>query len=441
MNLLITLREKLFQTGSWIWRRSLVTKIIGLILIIAIGWFISTKIQSSQTAIQYQTSVAEKGTLIVSISASGQVSNANSGSVGTQASGVVTKIHVKNGQLVKQGDIIAEIELDQTAKQNYSQALSTYHSAKNNLDNAKTSYYTLQAELFTQNKKFTELANNSTYTNPDGSPNTNNRTLPEFIISQAGWLAAEAKYKTQQNVVSQAQLSVNSAWLSYQQTSPVIYAPISGTVTGLSLQEGTVLTSQNTTTGTITSQKVASIKTNAPPTITINLTEIDVPNVKIGNKATITLDAFPGKSYTGQVISIDTVGTVSSGVTTYPTTIKFDTEVPDILSNMSAQANILTQIKNDVVHIPTRAIQTQDGESSVQIMRNNQPERVSVQIGIASDIDTEIVSGVNEGETVVTGTTNASSTASTQTTSPFGAGFGSGAFRSTTGGNQVRVTR
>lgn len=426
----------------WIWQRSLRTKIVGLVLLIVLGWFISTRIKSNQSAVQYQTATAEKGTLIVSISASGQVSNANSGSIGTQASGVVTKIHVKNGQLVKQGDIIAEIELDQTAKQNYSQALASYQSAKNNLENANTSYYTLQAELFTQNKKFTDLANNSTYTNPDGSPNTNNRILPEFIISQDGWLAAEAKYKTQQNVVAQAQLSLNSAWLSYQQTSPVIYAPISGTVTGLSLQEGTVLTSQNTTTGTITSQKVASIKTNAPPTITINLTEIDVPNVKIGNKATITLDAFPGKSYTGQVISIDTVGSVSSGVTTYPTTIKFDTEVPDILSNMSAQANILTQVKNDVIHIPTSAIQTQNDESYVQIMKNNQPERVTVQTGIASDTDTEIVSGLTEGDTVVTSTSNTGSTSSsTQTTSPFSAGFGGGAFRSASGGNQVRITR
>jgi HlyD family secretion protein len=102
----------------------------------------------------------------------------------------------------------------------------------------------------------------------------------------------------------------------------------------LSLQEGSVITG---------SQKIASIKTDAVPTVSINLTEIDAPRIKIGNQTTITMDAFPGKSFTGKVVSIDTVGSITSGVTVYPTVIKFDSANLDVLSNMSAQASIITK--------------------------------------------------------------------------------------------------
>lgn len=424
------------QIISWISLHKRVV-ILSIVLIGTLGFWSFLSGKNSHQQPQYQTQQVEKGTLIVSTSASGQVSNANSGAISTQASGVVTNIYVTNGQRVNQGDPIAEIELDQIAKQNNAQASSSYQNAKNNLSSAQQTMYTLHADLFAQNKKFVDLASGGTYTNGDGSPNLANRTLPEFIQAQDTWLAAEAKYKNQQNVVFQAQTALNASWLSYQQSSPIVYAPISGTVTGLSLQVGSVLTNQTSSTGMITSQKIASIKTQAPPTITINLTEVDVPAVKVGNKATITLDAFPGKTFTGQVVAIDTVGTVASGVTTYPTTIKFDTEVPNVFANMSAQANIITNIKDSVLLVPTSAVQTQSGQSSVRILKNGQISRVPIEIGLSSDTKIEIVSGLSEGDTIVTSVnTTTTRTAQPGTQSPFSA-FGGRGFGG--GGGAVRI--
>lgn len=423
---------------------SVPAKLFIVVLIISLGWFVYSKTSSTtQSQPQYQTAQAERGTLVVSTSVSGQISNANSGSIGTQASGVVTKVYVENGQRVKQGDPIAEIELDQTAKQNYQQASSSYQGAKNSLDTAQQNYYSLRADLFTKNKTFTDLASNSFYTNGDGSPNTEHRQLAEFIVAQDTWLSAEAKYKSQQNVVTQTQIALNASWLSLQESSPVIYAPISGTITGLILQEGSVLTSQTNSTGTIASQKIASIKTNAAPMVTINLTEVDVPNVKIGNKATVTLDAFPDKTYTGRVISIDTVGSVSSGVTTYPTTIKFDTEVPEIFSNMSAQASVITNSKPDALLVPSSAVQTQDGSTYVRVMKNGHVSEADVETGLSSDSQTEIVAGLTVGDTVVTSiiTQTAKTGSSSQTQSPFSAFGGAGRATFGGGGGNVRITR
>lgn len=438
MKLLQTVKQyAVFLKNSFI-KLQLIPKIFVVLLILGMGWFGYTKISASKTATStYTTSAVEKGTLIVSIAGSGTISSANSASVTTQTSGVVNKIYVQNGQEVKSGDPIAEVDLDMEGKQRAAAALASYQSAKNSLDNANANYYSLQSTLFTQWKTYMDKAESGTYTNPDGSANTDQRALPQFASTNDDWLAAEAKFKNQQGAIQQAQTAVSSAWASYQQSSPVIYAPISGTISGLSLQIGSVLTAQTGSSGNSASQRIANIKTTATPTVTVNLTEVDAPKIKIGNKATITMDALPDKTFTGVIVSIDTTGTVSSGVTTYPAVIKLDTGSDDIFPNMSAQANIITNVKDDVLLVPTGAITTQNGQSSVRILVKNAVTTKQVETGLASSTQTEILSGVSEGDMVITNTqTTTSSTSTTRsgaTNSVFGGGLG--------GGGAIRVSR
>jgi len=437
MNIIKKLFVLVLSGAAWFQKRTKPVK-LGIIVVILCMIFLGyQKITKKTSQPQYQTSRVEKGNIIVSIPTSGNVSTSNYATVTTESSGVVKKVYVKNGDSVKSGDPIAEIDLDMIGRQRESQALASYQSSKNSLENAKISLYTLQSTLFTKWKTFTDLAENSTYKNSDGSPNTENRTLPQFISTNDDWLAIEAQYKNQQNVIAQAQASTNSSWLSYQQTSPIIYAPISGTITGMSLQVGSVLTSQTNSSGTSTSQRIASIRTDTTPTITINLTEIDAPKIKAGNKATVTLDAFPGKTFTGQVVSIDSAGSESSGVTTYPAVIKLDTDVSDIFSNMSAETNIITQMKDNILLVPVSAIQTQNDSTYVRILKNGQIQQVPVETGISSDTQTEIVSGISEGDIVVTSiTTTSNGTGTQRTQSIFSGGFGG-----TRSSGTVRIAR
>lgn len=413
---------------------SLKVKLVLFAVLLIGGWYsYSTFFKNNSAEPQYQTQKAERDTLIVSVTASGQISSTNNASATTQSSGVIKDVLVQNGQLVSAGDELVTIDLDQIGQQKYSQAFASYQSAKNTLNTEQTKLYTLQAVMFGKWDTFKELAENSTYTNGDGTPNYTNRALPEFHIPEKEWLAAEETFKNQQNVITQAQNSLNSAWLTLQQSSPTIYAPIAGTVTGLSLQPGAVLITQSSSDSSTsnTSQKVASITTTANPTVTLNLTEIDVTKVKIGNKATITLDAFADKTYTGRVVSIDTVGSVSSGVTSYPTVIQLDLKNENILPNMSASASIITETKDNVILVPASAVQTTNGESTVKVMKNGQVEQITVETGSASDTQIEILSGISEGDTIITSSTTSGQTG-TQTqssSSPFGGsnrGFGSG---------------
>ncbi len=419
---------------------SLIKKLLVVGVLVLATWFIYSRFKSTTTQqTQYQTTQVERGTLIVSVTGSGSVANTNSTPVTTQASGVVKTLYVKDGDTVTAGQAIGEIELDQPGKQNQSQALATYQSAQNNVNNAQATYYSLQSTLYSNWDKFMNLAQNSTYENGDGSPNVQNRENAAFITTNDDWLAAEAKYKNQALVVSQAQNSLNAAALTYRESSPTVYAPISGKISGLSLQVGSVIisTSGTTTSSTTTTQstKVGNIVTEAYPIVSVNLTQIDVPTVHIGDKVTLTFDALSDKTFTGKLVSIDTSGSVSSGVTTYPALIMLDTKSSEIYPNMSATANIITQTKTDALVVPNAAVQTQDGQATVRVMKNGVEQSVNVTTGISSDTQTEITSGLSEGDTVITGTTSTQATSS-QTTSVFGGGLRLGGFG---GGNTVRV--
>jgi membrane fusion protein, macrolide-specific efflux system len=413
---------------TWFTNLSIFRKLLVLTLLVGVGWFIIPKLKSSKTSVQYQTDTARKDTLVIAVSASGSVSSANSASVSTQTSGVVSKIFVKNGDVVKSGDPIAEVDLDMEGKQRSAQAFASYQNAKNSLDNAHNTYYSLQSDLFTKWNTFNNLAQNGTYQNGDGSPNIQNRQSAQFISTNDDWLATEAKYKLQQNVVAAAQTSLTSSWASYQQASPTIYAPISGKISGLSLQVGSVLTSQTSSTGNSTSQRIANIKTDATPTATVNLSEMDVPKIAPGNKVTLTLDAFPSQTFTGKIVSIDTTGGVSSGVTTYPASIIFDTAVDGIYPNMAVDAKIITKVKDSVILVPNAAVHTTNTQSTVNVMKQGKVTTVTVEVGDANDTDTEIVSGIAEGDVVVTSSTATTSTTSRTATSAFsgigGRGFG-----------------
>lgn len=414
---------------------SLLTKkfVLLFIAIIVVGYVIYTNFFASQNkTAQYQTATAEKGTLVVSLSESGQVSSANNTPINTQMGGVIKTLYVKNGDTVKQGDKIADLELDQNSQAKQQSALANYQQAKTTLANQQAQLYTLQSQMFQANQTFV----NGKGTN---NPITDD---PTYVEQNADWLAAEAQYKNQQAVISQAQTSLASSWLTYQQSSSTIIAPISGTITGLSVQEGSVIatatTTSSSTSTTSNTTKIASIKTGGNPLISVNLSEVDAPKIQPGQKATVSFDAFPEKTFTGHVFSIDTTGSVSSGVTTYPAIIQLDDANDAILANMSATANIITETKDAVLLVPSAAVHTTNGTSTIQVLQNGQTATVEVTIGDASDSQTEIVSGLSEGAIVITNTISTTTTSSSgsspfSSTRGFGGGFG--------GGNAVRISR
>lgn len=417
--------KRLSGLKNWVLAASLKKKLAILAVILIIGWFGGSRILSQrQQQPQYQSAQAEKGTLINNVTASGQITTANNVNITIQASGVVKEVLIKNGETVTQGESVATLTLDQASQQKQAAAYASYLSAKNSLDSANAKTNSLQAALFKANQTFINGSVARGLATDD----------PVYIQENALWLQAEADYKQQQTVISAAKSSLTASSLNLSQLSSTITVPVSGVVKGLTITPGAIITvSSGSSTSTSTSQVLGSITQPGSLQAQVNISEIDSVKVTEGQKVTMTLDAFPKLTFTGKVVSINTNGVTSSGVTSYPAVISFDTANDHIYPNMGVSAKIITNVKNDVVLVPSAAVQSGANASTVRVMKNGKVADVAVEVGDSNDTLTEIKSGISEGETVVTGTTNpaGSRTGVQGATSPFGAlsggrGFGGG---------------
>lgn len=384
--------------------------IIFIVVLAIIAFLVIRSTRGKKNQQQIQTQKVEKGTIISSVSASGQILTANIVNVTSNASGLVRKIYVKDGDRISTGQKILEMILDSDSKQRSASAYSSYLSAKNSLDSAQVTLWTLDSAMWAANRKFVNDALARGLLTYD----------PTYIQENDDWLAAEAKYKNQKAVIEQSQRAVNNAWLAYQAVSPIVVAPMSGIITNITYAEGMTLGGTSDA-----SQRIAVIRAEGNPLATFNLSEIDVAKVKPGQKATIKLDSLTDKTFTGKVVTVDRVGTVTSGVANYPVVIKFDTEAPEVLPNMSATANIILETKDNVLLVPSSAVRVQGEQNTVRVLKNKKEQTVVVETGLTSDSQTEILSGLSEGDEVIT---NVVTTTTRQGTSVFGGELRMGGF-------------
>ena len=135
----------------------------------------------------------------------------------------------------------------------------------------------------------------------------------------------------------------------------------------------------------------------------ISVDEIDIPSVKLNQRAIINVDALPDFEFEGEVTSIGLLPTVEAGLTSYDVTIGLSVpENVELKVGMSATADIVITKRNDVLLVPSRAIK-EDGQGNpvVKVMIDDQIQEKAVVTGISDDIQTEIVSGLKEGDRVV----------------------------------------
>ena len=177
----------------------------------------------------------------------------------------------------------------------------------------------------------------------------------------------------------------------------------------------------------------------------ISFNEIDAARVVVGQAAVLSFDAVEDLEITGEIVEVDTVGTVTQGVVTYGVKIAFETQDERIRSGMSVSASITTDVRYDALAVPNSAVKMENNEAYVEIFDANSwrtvngqeiviggtPRRIPVQIGISNDTTTEILSGISEGDRVVVRSTNSSAGSSSQPPSILGVPGGSsrGTFR------------
>jgi HlyD family secretion protein len=364
------------------------------IVLISGGYYGYKKTHATSSQVQYKTQAVEKGALINSISASGNVIVDQSATVDPDITGTVANLAVSVGDQVKKGQLLFTIVNDQLGI-SASQAAASYKSAQASLISAQAGVNSAKSSLKAVGKSSTSVHDD---------------TLAAEKKIEAAKLSEDA---------SEQSLSNSLASLNYarqQATKRNVTSSIDGTVNEVNIKNGddlSRLSNSSNSSAPIIIGDMGTLKTQ------VQVNEVDISNVKIGQKVTLTFDALTDFTATGTVEAMDSLGTVSSGVVTYDVTIGFDSIDQKIRPGMSVSAAITTNAKTDVNMVPSGAVKTQSGQSYVEVLQNGTPKQVNVQIGDTNGTYTEIASGVNVGEAVVTQTiiASSSSTAKTSTSS------------------------
>lgn len=198
-----------------------------------------------------------------------------------------------------------------------------------------------------------------------------------------------------------------------------IKAPFDGVVAAVSIKKGDSLSTGATVFTFIAKQYLAEISLN----------EVDVSKLKLGQKTILSFDAIDGLGLTGVIAEIDTLGTVSQGVVNYNVKIAFDTQDERIKPGMSVSTSIITDVKQNVLMLPSSAIKssggiyyvespaevdlTTAGQNATQVVGTAPVVQHSVELGIANDINTEVSGDIKVGDKVITRTITAAQAAAT----------------------------
>ncbi|MDO8560182.1 MAG: efflux RND transporter periplasmic adaptor subunit [bacterium] len=242
--------------------------------------------------------------------------------------------------------------------------------------------------------------------------------------------------QTQELAVRQREVALQDA--REQLPDYTLRAPIDGVVAEMNIKRGEAVSSGTVAVTLISPQQLAEITLN----------EVDVAAVRVGQKAILTFDAVEGLSLTGVVAEIDTLGAVSQGVVSYAVKVTFDAQDSRIKPGMSVSVNIITATKVDVLLAPNAAVKNQGSSNYVEMPAAQEAATIgsltsvqlalplrhqAVEVGLVNDESTEIVSGLEEGDRVITGSVPSAGTAQTQNASggfripglPTGGGGGS----------------
>lgn len=362
---------------------------VSLVVVVALivgGYYWYSKSKSKNNTIQYKTAAAEKGVLTTSVSGSGNVIVDSSANVDPTITGTVANLSVSVGDKVEKEQFLFEIENDDLSV-NVTKAYASYLSSLQSLESAKAS------------KK-------------EAKKNYEDASSKNKSIMKQKLEAAELS-------VSVAEENIKSSLENYQNeksnySDRKVVAPISGTVNEINIKNGDDLSKLSSGSSREVPIIIGDLGTMKAQ---VEVSEVDIASVVVGQRATLTFNALDDFTATGKVEKIDSLGTLESGVVTYNVTISFDSLDSRIRPEMNVSASIITDSKQDAVIIPVSALRTENGTYYVEIIRNGTAEKKTVEVGLENNSEAEIKSGISIGDVIVTQTTISKSSSSSSDSS------------------------
>ena len=334
---------------------------------------------SKKATTYYATSKAEVQNISTSITATGTIEPVTKVEVGTQVSGIISKIYVDYNSIVTKGQVIAELDRTNLQSELVS-AQSNLQNAQSNLNYQKSNYERYKA-LFDK-----------------GLVSAN-----DFENARLTYEQAQAQVRVQQQSVQKAHTNLGYA---------TITAPIDGVVLSKEVEEGqTVASAMTTPTLFIIAQDLTNMRVIA------DVDEADIGEVKEGQRVTFTVDAFPDDIFNGEVTQVRQEATTESNVVTYEVVISAPNQDLKLKPGLTANVTIFTLERNQVLTIPAKALRFTpnknlltegeeiidcDGKNKTWVREGQNFKAIPVNIGITNGNVTEIVSGIKAGQEMIT---------------------------------------
>lgn len=328
---------------------------------------------------EYSESEVTRGDITTSVTATGTIEPVTSVQVGTQVSGIVSKLYVDYNSVVKAGQVIAE--LDRT------NLISELESATAQLRSAESDF---------QYQK----TNHERYKN----------LYDKGLVSANDYEKARLSYSQAEQTVTQRRENVKKARTNLGYAT--ITSPIDGVVLSKEVEEGqTVASSFNTPTLFNIAQDLTQMRVIA------DVDEADIGEVREGQRVTFTVDAFPSMVFEGNVQQVRQEATTESNVVTYEVVISAPNDDLKLKPGLTANVTIFTMETKDVVTVPAKAlrftpremmlnngetIEDCPGKSKVWKREGTVYKAYPVEVGVSNGMLTEIKSGVKPGDMVIT---------------------------------------
>jgi HlyD family secretion protein len=435
------------------------TRIGVLVLVVvlvagAFGWQRMTA--SAAPATRTLTVKVTRGSLAATVSAAGNVSAPGSVALAFSSSGRVAMAPVRVGDQVKAGQLLMQLDTTdlqlalKTAQTTLASQQASFDAtqanlqfalrvAQTDLDSAQASYDAAKAENSTNGEQLTvakatldqvrialetaqmdynavawqpNIGMTSQATALQTASQEYQTALANYNITVAGindgalktaqasldsaQVALEQAQKNMDTSLRTAEASLESAQLAVQQAqrnldNASLYAPFDGLVSAVNYNPGD-------SAGTSTAVSVVDLSSLQ---VQVSIAEVDVARIKVGETAQVTMDALPDKTYTGQVIAVGPVGTVTSGVVNYPVTVALTDADEAVKPGLTANLAVEVDRRDDVLVVPARAMRTQGTQKIVTVVRNGKSIETPVNTGLSGDTMIEVTSGLNEGDQVV----------------------------------------
>ena len=357
-------------------RKKIILALVGLLLVAGII-AIATK-KGGNEQITFQTTQVEPGDIATNITATGTIEPVKTVDVGTQVSGIVKRLYVDYNSIVKRGQIIAE--LDRTNQ------LSVLSSAQAQLRSA-------QIELDYQKKNYARYA----------------ELKQKDLVSLAEYDVALENYRKAQESVRMAQQDVARAKTDVGYTT--VYSPIDGVVIGKSVEEGQTVAASFSTPSIC---RIAKDLTDMQCIAKVD--EADIGEVHEGQRVTFTVDAYPDDVFSGTVKQVRQNPVNTNNVVTYEVVISAPNADLKLMPGLTANITIYTLERSGVKSVPAGALRftpEQDifkgkyvikdttAEHKLWTLQGNVLTAHKVEVGVTDGIRTEIISGMEEGATVI----------------------------------------